>query len=460
MQPIRFTQNETAAAAIAAHYKRTPRAYMHSFGCQQNVNDGEMIKGVLSQTGYELCDDAQGADLVIFNTCAVREHAEQRVLGNIGALKPLKEKNPRMMIGICGCMAQQKSIVDKLKKSYPYVDLVFGVNQIDLLPQLIVDRLEKKKRVLPAPQERYDIVEGMPVQRDSTFRAWLPIMYGCDNYCSYCIVPYVRGRERSRTSADIFAEFKQLVEAGYKDITLLGQNVNSYGKGLEEKIDFAMLLQMLDAVEGDYRIRFMTSHPKDATRRLIDVIAASRHICHHLHLPVQSGSNAMLAQMNRRYTVEAYLSLIQYAKQTLPDMSYSSDIIVGFPGETDEDFEKTAQLVSEVRYMQLFTFIYSKRSGTAAAELADATPYKVKSERIARLLDIQETVVPELCQTLFGKAVRVLAEDEGREDGMLCGRLDNNMTVEFPAPTELIGSFVQVKVESAKGAILRGTMEP
>ena len=309
-------------------------------------------------------------------TCAVREHAEQRVFGNVGALKGLKEANPKLLIAVSGCMAQQKEIVEKFKKHYPFVDIVFGVNGIDTLPDILCEKLATRKRVLRMPAERGEIIEDMPIRRDSTFRAWLPIMYGCDNFCSYCIVPYVRGRERSRASADILREFRQLVAEGYKDITLLGQNVNSYGKGLPEDITFAALLRMLDAVPGDYRIRFMTSHPKDATRELIDTIANSAHISRHLHLPVQSGSNSILAQMNRKYTVEDYLSLIAYAKRRMPEMTYSSDIIVGFPGETEEDFCATETLIREVEYMQLFTFIYSKRTGTAAASMPDPTPHK------------------------------------------------------------------------------------
>lgn len=456
MEPIQFTKNETAAQVIAKNYGRAPRVYLHSFGCQQNVNDGEKIRGVLMNVGYECCDKASEADLVIFNTCAVREHAEQRVFGNVGALKPLKVANPKLLIAVCGCMTQQKIVVDTLKKSYSYVDLVFGVNSIDTLPQMICDKIALKKKIFKQPEDRPDIIEGMPIKRDSTFRAWLPIMYGCDNFCSYCIVPYVRGRERSRTSADILAEFKQLVADGYKDITLLGQNVNSYGKGLDEKIDFADLLGLLAAVPGDYRVRFMTSHPKDASRKLIDTMAAHDCICKHLHLPVQSGSNSILAQMNRKYTVEDYMNLITYAKATLPEMTYSSDIIVGFPGETDDDFERTYALAQEVRYMQLFTFIYSKRNGTAAANMPDATPYKEKSARIGRLLALQETVVGEICNNMMGKTMRALVENTGREDGLLCGRFDNNMTVEFPGDPALIGQFVNVTVSGAKGAILKG----
>lgn len=458
MEPIRFTRNNAAAAAILKYYSALPRLYMHSFGCQQNVNDGENIKGVLTDIGFVLCDAPEQADLIVFNTCAVREHAEQRVFGNIGALKILKQSNPKLLIAVCGCMTQQKSVVDKLKKSYPYVDLVFGVNGIDLLPSMIAEKLSTRKRVIMPMDDRPDIVEGMPIQRNSTFRAWLPIMYGCDNFCSYCIVPYVRGRERSRKSADILAEFKDLVAAGYKDITLLGQNVNSYGKGLDEKIDFADLLAMLAEIPGDYRIRFMTSHPKDATRKLIDTMAAHERIAKHLHLPVQSGSDAMLAQMNRKYNVQDYFNLINYAKSVLPEMTYSSDIIVGFPGETQEDFEKTISLIETVRYMQLFTFIYSKRSGTAAAEMPDPTPYKEKSDRIGKILKLQETIVAEILGTMMQKTVRVLVEGEGREDGSLTGRLDNNMTVEFAGDKTLVGNFTNIKIDGVKGAVLKGTL--
>ena len=458
MEPIRFTRNNAAAAAILKYYSALPRLYMHSFGCQQNVNDGENIKGVLTDIGFVLCDAPEQADLIVFNTCAVREHAEQRVFGNIGALKILKQSNPKLLIAVCGCMTQQKSVVDKLKKSYPYVDLVFGVNGIDLLPSMIAEKLSTRKRVIMPMDDRPDIVEGMPIQRNSTFRAWLPIMYGCDNFCSYCIVPYVRGRERSRKSADILAEFKDLVAAGYKDITLLGQNVNSYGKGLDEKIDFADLLAMLAEIPGDYRIRFMTSHPKDATRKLIDTMAAHERIAKHLHLPVQSGSDAMLAQMNRKYNVQDYFNLINYAKSVLPEMTYSSDIIVGFPGETQEDFEKTISLIETVRYMQLFTFIYSKRSGTAAAEMPDPTPYKEKSDRIGKILELQETIVAEILGTMMQKTVRVLVEGEGREDGSLTGRLDNNMTVEFAGDKTLVGNFTNIKIDGVKGAVLKGTL--
>ena len=367
MEKLTYTHNDAAAKALASYYETPPLAYVRSYGCQQNVNDGEKIKGVLQDVGYGLCDTAEQADLILFNTCAVREHAEQRVFGNVGALKKLKEENPRLMIGICGCMAQQEHIVEKLRQSYPYVDLVFGVDGIDRLPAMLAERIRKGKRYLEKPSERNAVVEEMPIRRDSGFRAWLPIMYGCDNFCTYCIVPYVRGRERSREPAAILAEFRQLVAQGYKEITLLGQNVNSYGKGLENPIDFADLLNLLCEVPGDYQIRFMTSHPKDASRKLIDTIAAQEHLCKHIHLPVQSGSDRLLKEMNRHYDVAQYMDLIHYAKEKIPGVTFSSDIIVGFPGETEEDFEATLELIRKVGYMQLFTFIYSKRNGSQAA---------------------------------------------------------------------------------------------
>ena len=345
LEYIAFEHNNGAAELVKLAYDTPPLAFVHSYGCQQNVNDGERIKGVLMDIGYGLCDKPEDADLILFNTCAVREHAEQRVFGNVGALKGLKEKKHGLIIGLCGCMANQKHVVEKLRQSYPYVDLVFGVDGIDTLPQLIAQKLHKHKRVLMEPAQRPVIVENIPIRRESEFRAWLPIMYGCDNFCTYCIVPYVRGREKSRKPGDILAEFKSLVEAGYKEITLLGQNVNSYGKGLEEQVDFSDLLNLLCTVPGDYHIRFMTSHPKDASFKLIDTIAAQPKLCKHLHLPVQCGSDRLLVQMNRHYTVEHYLELVEYARKKVPGITFSSDIIVGFPGETEEDFQKTLELV-------------------------------------------------------------------------------------------------------------------
>lgn len=454
-----FTELDRVIDEIGNYYDHVPAAYVHSFGCQQNVNDGEKIKGVLQQAGYSLTDRAEGADLVVFNTCAVREHAQQRVYGNIGALKPLKAANPKLLIAIGGCMVQQREVVDKLKQSYPYVDVVFGVNAIDRLPGLLAQRIRAKKRVLMDPAERYDIIENLPIHRDSTFKAWLPIMYGCDNFCSYCIVPFVRGRERSRTPEDILAEFRTLVQSGYREITLLGQNVNSYGKGLEKKIDFSDLLALLAEQEGDFRLRFMTSHPKDASRKLIDTIASHEKICKNLHLPVQSGSDRILVQMNRKYDVAQYKGLIDYAKRTVPEMTFSSDVMVGFPGETEEDFEQTVQLVQEVRYIQLFTFIFSKRTGTKAALLEDDTPHAAKAQRINRLIKLQEEIAVEEAAALAGRSFKVLVEGPGRQPGQLAGRLDNNLVVEFEGDAALVGSFAQVKVTGSKGIYLQGGLE-
>ena len=420
LEYINFEHNTAAAELVRQTYDTPPLAFVHSYGCQQNVNDGERIKGVLVDIGYGLCDRPEDADLILFNTCAVREHAEQRVFGNVGALKGLKEKKPGLIIGLCGCMANQKHVVEKLRKSYPYVDLVFGVDGIDTLPQLIAQKLQKHKRVLLDPAQRPVIVENIPIRRESEFRAWLPIMYGCDNFCTYCIVPYVRGREKSRKPGDILAEFRSLVEAGYKEITLLGQNVNSYGKGLEEQIDFSDLLNLLCTVPGDYHIRFMTSHP---------------------------------------YTVEQYLELIDYARKTVPGITFSSDIIVGFPGETEEDFVKTLELVRKVGYMQLFTFIYSKRTGTKAAEMPDPTPRKEKTDRMTRLLATQDEIAMALVKAQVGQTVRVLVEGFGRNEGTLSGRLDNNLTVEFAADPALLGSYATVHLTGARATVLLGELE-
>lgn len=459
MEYIAFEHDAAAAALVSQVYDTPPLAYVHSYGCQQNVNDGERIKGVLTDIGYGLCDAPEQADLILFNTCAVREHAEQRVFGNVGALKGLKEKKPGLIIGLCGCMANQTHVVEKLRRSYPYVDLVFGVDGIDTLPQLLAQKLRTHKRVLLQPAQRPVIVENIPIRRESEFRAWLPIMYGCDNFCTYCIVPYVRGREKSRRPEDILAEFRGLVQAGYKEITLLGQNVNSYGKGLEEQIDFSDLLNLLCSVPGDYHIRFMTSHPKDASHKLIDTIAAQPKLCKHLHLPVQCGSDRVLAQMNRRYTVEQYMELIEYARSRVPGITFSSDIIVGFPGETEEDFQGTLDLIKKVGYMQLFTFIYSKRTGTKAADMPDETPRSEKTDRMGRLLKTQDEIAMGLVKAQVGQTVRVLVEGFGRAEGTLTGRLDNNLTVEFAADPALLGQYAKVKLTSARATVLLGQLE-
>ena len=436
---------------------KRPKAYTHTFGCQQNEADTERIRGMLSEMGYEMTDTPDEADFILFNTCAVREHAEDRAFGNVGALRNLKKERPGIVIAMCGCMAQQEKNVEKIKKSYPQVNLLFGTHALWRFPSLLYRVLTEKKRVFDIGGED-DIAEGLPVLRAKGAKAWLSIMYGCNNFCTYCIVPYVRGRERSREPAAILAEFRQLVAQGYKEITLLGQNVNSYGKGLENPIDFADLLNLLCAVPGDYQIRFMTSHPKDASRKLIDTIAAQEHLCKHIHLPVQSGSDRLLKEMNRHYDVAQYMDLIHYAKEKIPGVTFSSDIIVGFPGETEEDFEATLELIRKVGYMQLFTFIYSKRNGTPAAKLPDPTTHAEKAARMDRLLKTQEEFAFAATAAMAGQTVRVLVEAAGRNEGTVNGRLDNNLVVEFTAPEALIGQWAMVRITGSRAALLVGEL--
>ena len=438
---------------------RTPLALVDTFGCQQNVADGEVLMGMLREMGYELTRDENQADVILLNTCAIREHAEKRVYGHLGRLSHTKAAKPDQIICLCGCMAQQKVVADKVKNSYHHVDLVLGPQAEWRLPELLHEVYTKNKRVFSIENEHGRIAEDLPIVREGGVRAWVSIMYGCNNFCSYCIVPYVRGREKSRKPGDILAEFRGLVEAGYKEITLLGQNVNSYGKGLEEKVDFSDLLNLLCTVPGDYHIRFMTSHPKDASHKLIDTIAAQPKLCKHLHLPVQCGSDRLLQQMNRHYTVEQYLELIDYARKTVPGITFSRDIIVGFPGETEEDFVKTLELVRKVGYMQLFTFIYSKRTGTKAAEMPDPTPRKEKTDRMTRLLATQDEIAMALVKAQVGQTVRVLVEGFGRNEGTLSGRLDNNLTVEFAADPALLGSYATVHLTGARATVLLGELE-
>ena len=449
MEYKKYEHNAQAAALVGSHYDTPPLAYVHSYGCQQNVNDGERIKGVLVDIGYGLCDNPEDADLILFNTCAVREHAEQRVFGNVGALKGLKEKKPGLIIGLCGCMANQKQVVEKLRRSYPYVDLVFGVDGIDTLPGLLARKLEQRGRILLEPAQRPVIVEGIPIRRESEFRAWLPIMYGCDNFCTYCIVPYVRGREKSRRPADILAEFKGLVEAGYKEITLLGQNVNSYGKGLDEgeKMDFSDLLNLLCAVPGDYHIRFMTSHPKDATQRLFDVMAKCEKVAPCIHLPFQSGNTRVLSAMNRRYTREQYLDKVKALRERIPNVVLTSDVIVGFPGETTPEFEDTLSLIEEVRYDALFTFIYSPRKGTPAAEMEDPMSKEEKSANFNRLVEAQNRISLEKHQAYIGTIQHCLVDGESEDPrNNLNARTPGGRLVHLNGDVGLIGQFVDVKI--------------
>lgn len=433
---------------------KQPKALVRTYGCQQNVSDSEKIKGMLEKMGCALTENEESADIIIFNTCAVREHAEDRVFGNVGALKPLKKKKPSLFIGLCGCMMEQEHIAEKIYKSFPYVGLVFGTHEIQRFPVLLYEAVTVK-RIIARGKDDGKIYEGLPIHRDGSFKGWLPIMYGCDNFCSYCIVPYVRGRERSRKPDIILSEAREMVKSGYKDITLLGQNVNSYGKGLDENIDFATLLKQVSDIDGDFRVRFMTSHPKDASKKLIDTIAENDKICNHIHLPVQCGSDRILKQMNRKYDTERYLEIVDYAKSKIPDLSLTSDIIVGFPGETYEDFQQTLDLIRKVEFTSLFTFIYSPRVGTPAAKKDDPIPYEEKAKWMSELLKVQEEIAAKRCASMVGKKYRVLVEEEAK-NGMLSSRTANNIIVEFNGSKELIGTFCDVEVTEARNWILRG----
>ena len=373
----------------------TPKAFVHTYGCQGNVADSEHIKGMLIEMGYEMCDDVNEADFILYNTCAIREHAEDRVFGNVGAIKKLKKEKPTLIIALCGCMMQQEHIAEKIKNSYPFVNLVFGTHVTHKLPEFVYKVLTLKKRVFCIDDSEGVIAEGLPSFRDSGENAWLPIMYGCNNFCSYCIVPHVRGRERSREPAVIMQEAKALISEGYKKITLLGQNVNSYGKGCDFNTSFSDLVRMIDLIEGDFEFDFMTSHPRDCTFELIDVLAESKHFCGHLHLPVQSGNNRILKEMNRHYTREHYLELVNYAKSKMPDVDLTTDIIVGFPGETYEEFLDTVSLVKEVKYGSMFTFIYSARKGTPAASMPDPFTKAEKTKWFMELLKVQDEIASE-----------------------------------------------------------------
>ena len=442
-------------------YSSKPLACVVTYGCQQNVADSEHIKGMLEAMGYGFTEERTEAKLIIFNTCAVREHAEDRVFGNVGALKKYKLANPDVVIALCGCMMQQQHIAEKIKKSFPFVDLVFGTHVVYKVPELIYSALTKNRRVFELPDVDGVIAEGIPVKRDNDKKAWLPIMYGCNNFCSYCIVHYVRGRERSREVKDVVAEFKSLVDDGYKEITLLGQNVNSYGKDLEPKVSFSELLRMLNELDGDFRIRFMTSHPKDCTKELIETMAECDKVATHLHLPFQSGNDRVLKAMNRSYTREKYLSLINYAKELMGDeLSITSDIIVGFPGETYEEFCDTKSLVEEIKATSLFTFIYSARKGTPAAEMDDPVPYEEKSKWMRELLALQERISGEQMALHKGKVFKCFVYGKGKQgDNYLAARTDGNLIIEFVGDEGLIGTFQKIKVTEPLTYVMLGELE-
>ena len=451
---------ELVKTVLASRYEpKMPLAFIHTYGCQGNVADSERIQGILEALGYGFTDEAEKADLILYNTCAIREHAEDRIYGNVGAIKKLKKENPNLIIALCGCMMQQKRVSDKIIKSYPFVDLIFGTHVVHRLPEMLYRVLCSGKRVVENTDSDGVIAEDIPVRRDSSYKGWLPIMYGCNNFCSYCIVPYVRGRERSRSVDKILQEARELIAAGCKDITLLGQNVNSYGKDLDEHVNFSQLLQMINDLDGDFIIRFMTSHPKDCTKELLDTMARCDKVAKHLHLPFQSGNDRVLNMMNRRYTREQYLELAAYARRVMPDLSMTSDVIVGFPGETYEEFQDTLSLIETVKFTSLYTFIFSPRPGTKAVELPDPISREEKGRWFKELTDTQERIAAERTAKMKGQVYRVLCEGYAKP-GILNGRTQGNVMIEFPEVpgTDLTGQFCNVKVTEPLTWIVRGEL--
>lgn len=443
--------------ALFAEREAPPLCCVHSYGCQQNVNDGERIMGQLCSMGCGVTDDMTQADVIILNTCAVRENAELKVYGNIGELKHLKEKKPDMIIGICGCMAQEEKTVEKIKKSYRYVDIVFGTFASAELPRLMYEAMTERRLAVDVAEREGECPEGMPSVRSDKYKAGVAIMFGCNNFCTYCIVPYVRGRERSRRPDNIIEEVKQLADSGCKEIMLLGQNVNSYGRGLDEKIDFPELLRRVDAVDGDFRVRFMSPHPKDATNELFDVMAESRKICRSIHLPLQSGSDRILKEMNRRYTVSQYMDIVEYARKRMPGLSITTDIIVGFPNETYEDFTQTLDVMRTVKYDNIFSFIYSKRTGTKAAEMIDNTSEEDKSKWFRELLAVQREISDEHYRRFLGAELDVLFDGVYKDD-RISGKSDEFIITLVKGGTELIGQRRKVRVTETHNWAVSGEL--
>ena len=444
---------------IAAYWHdrgRTPTAYVETYGCQQNEADSEKLRGYLAQSGYAITDTAEGADVVVMNTCAIREHAEQRVFGNLGALTHTKRRHPGQKIFLCGCMAGQEQVVERLKKSFPRVDGVFSTHHLWQFPEILYNVLTRGKRQFYVTDEPGSIAEGLPVVRSNILKAWVSIMYGCNNFCTYCIVPYVRGRERSRKMEDILAECRELIDSGCKEITLLGQNVNSYGKDLDEGVDFSDLLAAIAQLPGDFLVRFMTSHPRDAGQKLFDTMAAYPKIAKQLHLPFQSGSSRVLKAMNRHYDREKYLERVAYAKSVMPDLVLTSDVIVGFPGETEEEFEETISLIEQVRYDALFTFIFSPRTGTPAASMEDPTPKSEKNRRFDRLCNVQNAISEEIHQNYVGKCLRCLVD--GTDSDLLTARTEGGRLVRFEGCSDLIGTYQNINITGSTTWSLTGTL--
>ncbi len=432
---------------------------IETFGCQMNENDSERLSGMLSEMGYSEAFKRSESDLIIFNTCCVRENAEQKVYGHLGALKKLKDNNPDLIIAICGCMMQQPEVVEHIKKVYRHVDIVFGTHNLYKFPELLNTAIETHNTIIDVWDSTGSIAENMPITRKDNLKAWVTVMYGCNNFCSYCIVPYVRGRERSRSVDDIKNEVERLALEGCKEITLLGQNVNSYGKDLEGEYTFAGLLRELNTVPGIERIRFMTSHPKDLSDELIYAMRDCEKVCEHLHLPVQSGSTRILDEMNRRYTKEQYLELMEKVKKHIPGIGLSTDIIVGFPGETEEDFSETLDVVAKARFDMAYTFLYSKRTGTPAAKSPDQISEEVKKDRFDRLLALQNSISREINDELLGKEVEVLVEGLSKSSKTTyTGRTRENKIVNFKGSPELVGKLVKVKIDTIQTWSLLGKL--
>lgn len=446
---------------IRSNYPETGLNYIiRTWGCQMNERDSEIMAGVLEESGYRAVAKEEEADLIIYNTCLIRENAELKVFGNLGQLKALKQKNKKMKIALCGCMAQKPHIVEKLKKSYPHVDIVFGTHNIHELPELLLQSYAAGNRQIHVVEDGVKTYQNLPSHRLYDFKAFVNIMFGCNNFCSYCVVPYTRGREQSRASSEILEEIRQLAADGYQEVTLLGQNVNSYGNDLNEGQSFADLLDEIAKIKGIRRIRFMTSHPKDISRDLIDTMAKHENICGQLHLPVQAGSNEILKKMNRKYTAEEYLEKLRYAKEQIPNLTISTDLIVGFPGETEEDFEKTLTLVKEAEYDFAFSFIYSPREGTPAAKDEHQVSEAVKHDRYDRLQDVLKPIFLKKNESLIGSLQEVLVEGVSKNDDLVMnGRTEGNKLIHFPGGSELIGTFVRVRVTEAKTFTLFGEME-
>ena len=446
-------------AQLTAQWPEKPLAFVDTYGCQQNEADSERIRGYLEEMGYGFTDDEEKARIIVINTCAIREHAEQRVFGNVGALVHVKRRHPEQIICLCGCMAQRPQVAEKIRASYRHVDLVFGPHALWKFPEMIHTLLLHQGRIFEIKDEAGSIAEGIPLMRQDSVKAWVSIMYGCNNFCSYCIVPYVRGRERSRQPQDILAEVRALVAEGYKDITLLGQNVNSYGKDLEHPMDFADLLEQVNAIDGDFLIRFMTSHPKDATQKLFETMARCEKVAPVLHLPFQAGNDRVLKVMNRRHTREQYLEKIRAVKALIPDIVLTSDVIVGFPGETTEEFEDTLKVLEEVRFDALFTFIFSPRPGTPAAEMDDPMSKEEKLANFNRLTALQDAISEEKHAAYIGKTVRCLIDglsDDARWD--LTARTPGNRLVRVVGDRSALGQFRDVKITDANKWSLFGEL--